>query len=190
MKRGEDTRTLILEQSVKFLSEGGPGLVSLRRIGQGSGIVQSAVYHHFTNKNELLEATFAYAGRTLGLRRADVPQVLSTREFLIQRIEFQFDNADLIVALLKYFVYRRHTFPETTGGGYVPPQAYQHIVEVIERGNTAGDWDIKDVTTDAKVVVHAINGFILEYYPSMPSQEHRKVLIESIANFVWRALAK
>ncbi len=188
MRRGDQTRTAILQQAIKLMAAGGPDAVTLRSLGRGSGVVQSAVYHHFVDKDELLKATFIHLGRSLGERRAQLPPVATTREFLAQRVHFQFDNAESIVAVLKYFMGRRETFPELASTGFVPPQAYLHIVEVIERGNQAGDWHITDITGDAKVIVHAINGFVLEYYPSIPAPDDRTELVESITNFIWRAL--
>jgi AcrR family transcriptional regulator len=189
MKRGDRTRAEILDRTVELLAVGGPSHVSLRRLGQDVHLVQSAVYHHFSNKDALLEATFAHIGRTLGARRAQLPPVPTTYDLLVQRIEFQFDQAPLIVAVLKYFVDRRDRFPQLANSGFIPPAGYKHIVEVIERGNQAGDWVITDPAPEAKVVVHAINGFILEYYPAVPSPEHRAQLVQSIARFIWRSLS-
>jgi AcrR family transcriptional regulator len=188
MKHRIDTKTAIIEQAVMLLASGGPSYVSLRRIGQGTQLAQSAVYHHFQNKEALLEATFIYLGLTLRTALQALPPVESTHDLLVQRLQFQFDHADLIVATLKYFVDKRLQFPELATSGYIPAQAYQHIIAVIERGNVAGEWNIPDPRADAKVIVHAINGFVLEYYPAVPMPAQRQELIDSIASFVWRAL--
>lgn len=188
MKRGDDTRAAIIEHTIKLLAKDGPPSVSLRRLGQDVGIAQSAAYHHFANKEALLSAAFYHMAATLGVRVRELPPAPTFRGLLAQRIAFQFDNAPLIVAMLKYFMAERRQFRELDLGGYVPPQAYRHISEVIERGNVEGAWNIPRITDDAKVIVHAINGFVLEYYPDMPSAADRAELLGSIEDFIWRAL--
>lgn len=188
MKRGDITHTAILDHTVKLLATGGPSFVSLRRIGQATNLAQSAVYHHFKNKDELLQATFLHLIMSLRTARASLPPVETTYQLLVQRLEFQFEQSGLIVATLKYFIDHRDRFPELTSTGYIPPAAYEHIIEVIEAGNQTGEFAIADPATEAKVIVHAINGFVLEYYPAVPSANERTQVIASVANFVWRAL--
>jgi AcrR family transcriptional regulator len=188
MIRGDTTKASIINHTVNLLAANGPSYVSLRRIGREAGIAQSAVYHHFASKDILLTTTFRHMGRSLGMNIAMLPTAPTLREMLVQRIEFQFDNAGTVVAMLKYFMAERSQFHELPARGFVPPQAYRHIADVIERGNAEGAWHIVDVNADAKVIVHAINGFVLEYFPHLPLVQARATLLGSIESFIWRAL--
>ena len=50
------------------------------------------------------------------------------------------------------------------------------------------EFTITHLDDDAKVITHAINGFLLEYYPYMPERKEKKELIDRIYRFLIRAL--
>jgi AcrR family transcriptional regulator len=188
MSRHLDTKATILEHTARLLAAGGPGHVSLRRVGQATNLAQSAVYHHFSNKDELLEAAQISIRQTLRADLMALPATDSTRDLLVQRINYQFDHAAHIVAILKYFMANREKFPELAETGYLPARAYQHIIDVLDRGNQTGEFEVADPRATAKVIVHAVNGFVLEYFPARQAKTERTVLVESIADFVWKSL--
>jgi hypothetical protein len=125
----------------------------------------------------------------LGTKRAKLPNTQTASEMLYQRIEFQFDNAELIVGVLNFYLSYRKEFPEHTEG-YLPDKTYLHIQEVIEFGIKTGELTNKDVEKQARVAVHAINGYLLEYYPHIPTGDTRRKVVEELHTFIWRALLK
>ena len=106
---------------------------------------------------------------------------------LKQRIEFQIDHAGEVVAVLKFYLAYRDIFPKIKSG-YIPDKAYQHIEEVLERGVKSGEFIDLDVRKEAKVITHAINGFLLEYYPKAPRGKEKSELIDSIHAFIIRSI--
>jgi hypothetical protein len=124
---------------------------------------------------------------TLGKKRADLPMVPTASAMLKQRIEFQIDNQEAIVAVLKYYLAYRKKFKKFKNG-FVPDKSALHIEEVLEFGRKTNEFYVKNLEDDAKVIAHAINGFLLEYYPYLPKGEEKKELIGRIFSFLMRAL--
>lgn len=106
---------------------------------------------------------------------------------LRQRIEFQIDNQETIVAVLKYYLAYRSRFKKFKNG-FVPDKSALHIEEVLRYGMERNEFSITDIEDDAKVITHAINGFLLEYYPYTPKGIEKKELIDRIYLFLIRAL--
>ncbi len=106
---------------------------------------------------------------------------------LKSRIGFQIDNAQSIVAILKYYLSHRPSFRKNKQG-FVPDKSTLHIEEVLRYGIRTGEFHISDLQNDAKVMTHAINGFLLEYYPHSPKGREKEALIDRIYTFLVRAL--
>lgn len=184
-----NTRTKILKHAVtKYALHGFEGL-NMRLIARDSGIAASVIYHYFTNKDELLDAMFAYASRDLGKKRAALAPSPTAAALLAQRVEFQLDHAEAVVAILKYYLHFRDTFVKTKQG-FVPETAYLHIKEVLDFGISRGEFRETDIDVEAKVITHAINGFLLEYYPYTPKDSEKKALIDSITTFILRSISQ
>jgi vacuolar-type H+-ATPase subunit I/STV1 len=130
---------------------------------------------------------YQHINTSLGQARALLPQTATADEMLRQRVAFQIDHAREIVAVLKYYLTYRSAFGYT-GHGFVPEKAYEHMREVLARGQGTGEFAINDLDTEAKVMTHAVNGFLLEYHPYSPQGEEKKQLVETITGFLLRAL--
>ena len=53
-----------------------------------------------------------------------------------------------------------------------------------------GEFETSDLEADAKFIAHAINGYLLEYYPHVPSLEERKKLVGQMYSCILKALEK
>lgn len=184
-----ETKRKIHRQAVKQLAQGGYEGVSLRSIANGAGIAPSVVYYYYDDKDALLKSMFRQASRDLGVKRKKLRKTKSTKTMLTQRVEFQIDHAEEIVAILKFFLARRDLFPKVRGG-YVPLKTYQHIEEVLEYGIKNDELRKMEIEKEAKIITHAINGFVLEFYPNTPKRKEKKQLVENITNFIWQAIKK
>lgn len=171
-----------------FAREGYEG-VSMRILAEQVPIAPSVLYHHFKDKDALLKELFDTVNTQLGVERAKLPEVKTAADMLRQRIEFQIDHAEEIVAVLKYYLTYRDSFAENTLG-FIPEKGYLHILEVLDYGAETGEFVIHNREEDAKVITHAINGFLLEYYPHKPEARQKADLVEIIYQFIIRALKK
>jgi AcrR family transcriptional regulator len=182
------TKEKIIKKTAKIIAISGIEGMSMRTLAKEVGIAQSVLYHYFPDKDELLKEVFYTTTRQLGIDRKKLSQVKTAKEMLRQRIEFQLDHAEQVVTLLKYFMAHKKNFIKLETG-YIPERAYEHITEILVLGNKNREFFTEDIDGDAKVITHAINGFILEYYPKIASEE-KALLIEKIYSFTVRALTK
>lgn len=183
-----NTQDKILQITTQIFAREGANGVSIRKLAQKTKIAPSVIYHYFANKEVLLKRMFRQAGRNLGVKRKLLPDTDTASAMLKQRIAFQIDHAEEVVAVLKFFLTYRKLFPKRRLG-YVPDKAYLHIQEVLMRGVKSGEFIPLDIQKEAKVITHAINGFLLEYFPKKPTATERAQLIDSIYEFVIRSIA-
>lgn len=69
-----DTRERILQASAELLADGGITAFSTRAVGEAAGVGAPTLYHHFGDKQGLLDATASYGfERYLAVKRANAP---------------------------------------------------------------------------------------------------------------------
>lgn len=183
----KDTKQLVLQKTTALFASGGYESFSMRTLAEQIPIAPSVLYHHFKDKDALLKEMFDHLNTLLGKKRAQLPIPDSAAEMLKQRIAFQIDNQEAIVAVLKYYLAYRKSFKRFKNG-FVPDKSALHIEEVLLFGIDRGEFTISDIDDDAKVITHAINGFLLEYYPYTPKGKEKAELVNRIHDFLLRAL--
>lgn len=177
----------ILKKAAKMVAVRGVDGISMRTLAIETGIAVSVLYHYFKNKDDLLYQMFKHTGKELGSSRSKLPPVKNSASMLKQRIKFQLDNAEDIVAILKYYFAYRSDFSKAESG-FIPDRAYTHIVEVLECGVRTKEFKVQNIIQEAKIITHAINGFVLEYFPAKLSGKEKIILINSISEFLLKAL--
>ena len=177
----------ILETSIHLFAQSGFEQFSIRNLAKKVGITHSVIYHYFENEEKLLKAMFEYASSQLGIKRKNLPQEKYAIDMLKARIEFQIDNSEYIVAVLKYYLSHRPGFQKFKNG-FIPDKSTLHIEEVLTYGMETGEFHVENIQDDAKVIAHAINGFLLEYYPHVPRGKEKIELIDRIYTFIIRSL--
>lgn len=179
----------ILKHTTNVFANSGTAQFSIRSVAKQVPISPSVIYHYFSNEHTLLRAMFDQTNSELGKRRSQLSPTKSAKEMLRQRIEFQIDNQTEIVAVLKYYIAFRSTFSKFKNG-FVPDKSALHIEEVLIYGLKTGEFNIQNIEDDAKVITHAINGFLLEYHPHIPQGIEKQELIDRIHSFIIRALVQ
>lgn len=180
-------RDHLLQTAAKMYAQFGYADFSIRKLAEKAGIAHSVIYHYYANEEALLREMFDYLNFELGRRRRLLKQPKSAKLMLKQRIGFQIDNAEIIVAVLKYYLTHRPTF-KANKKGFVPDKSALHIEEVLAYGMQTGEFSIDNLEDESKVIAHAINGFLLEYYPHTPTGKERTQLISRIYKFLIKAL--
>jgi AcrR family transcriptional regulator len=178
---------LILEKASEIFASGGLGEFRIRLLAIKSGIAPSVIYHYYKDEKSLLKAMFNYTNAELGKKRAMLPVSRNTESMLKQRINFQLDNADKIVAVLKYYLAFRKNFPKNNGG-FIPDKSSLHMEEVLEFAKKEGIYKRNLLKDDAKVMTHAINGFLLEYFPYRVEGKEKTALVNRIYKFLYLSL--
>lgn len=190
MSENITSKTKIIEQTRRLFARHGYDGFTMRSLAKQCDISLSSIYHHFDDKDVLLKAVFDDVNTYLGKTRSELPELDTASEELRQRIEFQFENAEYILFVLRYYLHFRDTFPKQERG-YLSEKAYRHISEVLQRGVASGEFQLEQtIEEEAKVIAHSINGFVLEYFPESPAADEYKEVVDSIHRFVVRSLSK
>jgi|GEM_PF-385361 len=171
-----------------FAAEGYEG-VSMRNLAAASGVSLSSIYHFFEDKDVLLKDIFDRTNTELGMLRRELRSRPSAEQQLVQIIQFQIDHIEEVVFVLKYYLHFRHDFLALPGR-ILPAKAYLHIEEILHQGIARGEFTVPNnqIETQSKIITHAINGFLLEYYPDIPRGAERKELATNLAAFIVRSL--
>lgn len=181
------TATTIIEAAIPLLAQHGYAGTSMRDVAKAAGIKPSVIYHYFPDKAALMRGMRMHTTRLLDAEIRALPPTKNASELLRQRIRYQFERIELIVALLQYFMAAKYDFPQI-GQGFVPPRAYQHMRDIIEQGIAEGRYASADVDFDAKTITHLINGFLLEFYPHDLTEADIAKLTDQLATFIERSL--
>lgn len=184
-----NTRTTIIKKAKRLFALNGYEGFSMRILAKESEVGLSSIYHFFDDKDEILKEIFYTTNRNLGIARNKLPKSVSAEAMLLDRIMFQFQNIESVVFVLKYYLHYRPSFLKLDSG-YLPAKGYLHIEEVLEVGVKNGEFSIKtsEIAKEAKVIAHAINGFLIEYYPNSPKNDELKDVTNSIHRFLIRSL--
>lgn len=183
------TKRTITSNAKKLFAVNGYEGFTMRTLAKESGVGLSSIYHFFGDKDVLLKFIFDESSKQLGLERSRLTNRRTASKMLYDRIVFQFAHIEEVVFVLKYYLHFRKQFMKLDSG-YLPSKAYLHIDEVLRFGITTGEFDFIDseVEEEAKVIAHAINGFLLEYYPGEPTKSELKRVYFSIHKFLIRSL--
>lgn len=181
------TKDAIMQKAKHLFATQGYEGVSMRSLAEASGITLSSIYHYFPSKDHLLDELFHTTNTSLGKMRNKLPKVNSASDALRQRIEFQFEHAEDVVYVLKYYLTFREKF-EKNKDGFLPPKTYLHIEEVINQGNTSGEFKVSNAYEDSQVIAHSINGFVLEYFPHKLSALEKEKVVQKIHRVLMKAL--
>lgn len=161
---------------------------TMRSLARDCEISLSTTYHHFKDKDSLLQELFDKTSHELGELRKQIPAPSSANEALRERIVFQFENAESILFILRYYLHFRADFRKQQRG-FLDDKAYLHIKEVLELGIKTGEFTaVKSIDEDAKVIAHSINGFVLEYFPESPEKDEYSEVVDSIHSFLVSSL--
>lgn len=180
-----ETRDKILDAAIKLLATDGADGTSMRRLAAMVGVKQPVIYYYFGSKEKLMQVVFRTIGMRLGMAVRALPETANAHEMLRQRILFHLEQAPLIMGMLNYFLMDKRGKGELR----IPPQAYRHIQDVIDRGVAEGVYSSQNTARDAGIIVHALNGFALEHFPVIASQGDNQ-LVNDIASFIERALRR
>jgi AcrR family transcriptional regulator len=183
------TKEIILSHAKSLFALQGYEGFSMRILAKESGVGLSSIYHFFADKDVLLTSIYNEVNKQLGLERHKLIQRQTASDMLYDRILFQFTHIEKVVYVLKYYLHFRNDFLKNKNG-YIPVKAYLHVDEVLRFGLKNGEFTFADseVDQEAKVIAHAINGYLLEYYPQAPAGSELKKVTTTIHHFMMRSL--
>ncbi|MGV0791203.1 TetR/AcrR family transcriptional regulator [Mycolicibacterium sp. XJ1819] len=167
LDEGPVLRDQILIHASRLFYERGYGATSIRDIAEAVGISSSTMYHHFTNKQEVLYAIVArfmsdFIAATVPTLRDDG---LSPTERIRRTVRTHIEMSDgrrpelLVGNPIRYAL-----SGEQKAHGVALQYAYHDAVrEVIEEGCRTGDFHVRDVAVTTMAVLDMLNG-VREWY--------------------------
>lgn len=184
-----NTKQIITAKAKTLFAVNGYEGFTMRILAKESGVGLSSIYHFFDDKDVLLKYIFDDISKQLGFDRSQLPKRRAASQMLYDRIVFQFTHIEEVVFVLKYYLHFRKDFLKLDSG-YIPSKAYLHVDEVLRFGIIKGEFELTDsqIDEEAKVIAHAINGFLLEYYPDAPTNSELKRVTGTIHRFIMRSL--
>lgn len=185
--RSRTTEDKIIRASIPILAREGYEGASIRKIAEACKLEPSVIYYHFTDKEALMRAVRTTVNCELDEAIVRLTPTDDVSVMLRQRIAFSIDHIEEIVCLLQYFLSAKEAFPQSAGG-FVPERAYKYIYDVLQRGIADGRYTSDDPLFESKLIVHLINGFLLEYYPHPITKRTAAELVDKITAFVERRL--
>lgn len=75
--KGRETKEKIFETAVELFSKDGFNYVSIRDITSAAGLKESSLYHHYTNKEELINEIYLYFADRINFTRLSETQIQS-----------------------------------------------------------------------------------------------------------------
>ena len=148
-----ETRTRILQASVRLLEAQRGQSVRMGDIAREAGISRQAVYLHFASRAELLEATTQYLDEKLGLekRLARSREAKSGTERLDAYIEFWGKYIPEIYGVAKALLVAQDTDEAAAAAWNERMQAMRDgcraAIEVLQSdGNLAEEWSTREAT--------------------------------------------
>ena len=172
LDEGPVLRGQILESAIRLFYERGFDATSIRDIAEAVGISSSTLYHHFTNKQDVLHA--AVTRFMTDFVDACVPTLQDrslTPTERIQRavrlhIEFSDDRRP---ELLVGNPIRNALDPEHRELGVKLQRAYHDAVrDTIDAGCRAGEFTVRDVSVTTMAVLDMLNGIREWFSPDGP----------------------
>lgn len=154
-RKNIETRTRILQATIKTLEEQGGQGVRMGDIAKAAGISRQAVYLHFASRAELLIAATRHLDEILGLDQRLEPSrnAASGTERLERYIEFWGQYIPEIYSVAKALILAQASDEEAAAAWDDRMQAMregcQRVIEMLdEDGQLATEWSI-DNATDA-----------------------------------------
>ncbi|MEV0069558.1 TetR/AcrR family transcriptional regulator [Amycolatopsis sp. NPDC050768] len=162
LDEGPDLRVLILERASELFHERGYSATSIRDLADAVGISSSTMYHHFTNKQEVLHAIVSrfmtdFVDATVPVLR-DESLSPGERVRRVVRLHLELSD-DRRPELLVGNPIRYALDPAQQAEGIKLQTAYHDAFhDVLAEGVAAGEFRIEDVTVTTMALLDMLNG--------------------------------
>ena len=190
LDEGPVLREAIMDASAVLFYQRGFGATSIRDIADAVGISSSTMYHHFTNKQDILHACVArfmteFVAATVPMLRDQTrPPAERIREMVRLHVEISDDRR---TELLVGNPIRHALNPKQQKEGIALQQAYHDAVrDVITEGTAQGEFAVADPEILTMAVLDMLNGVREWYHHDGPLR--RDEIIDRYTDIVFKML--
>ncbi len=161
----------ILEQALHILAKGGSKALTMKRVAQGIGFTEAAIYRHFENKRSMLLALYSYVRQGLLEKLSpilvlDSPPADRIRVFVDETIDYLVANRGVNLILLAESI--QHRDPELRSAMLSIFTSFKGLVEILlQVGIASGDFK-SGIDTDvcatclAGMILGSLTRYVLE----------------------------
>lgn len=185
------TKLKIFDRSIELFMLYGYENVSVNDIADAVGIMQSAIYNHFSSKKEILDKIYDYYVEHFNDNQRSVEEMQeimknSTREEFSIALAFTFETDDEVkykrMLFITKIVYMRIFHDERARdifSNMMNREMEEYIIEILKEGISAGIFEEFDIETYAKFVIGqrhimGVKAYITpEYIPQQLEEEER-----------------
>jgi AcrR family transcriptional regulator len=166
-KRGELTRSRILEAALLSFSQQGYDATGVAEICRLAGLSKGAFYHHFSSKQavfmELLNQWLAGIDAQLDAARSGAQTTSQAFQQMAGRMEHVFHSATGQLPMFLEFLSKATRDAEVLEATNAPYRRYRDFfARMIEDGIAAGTLEPADSTVVAQVIVSLAVGLVLQ----------------------------
>ncbi len=159
----------ILTEALRILAEEGSNALTMKRVAQGIGFTEAAMYRHFENKRAMLLALYTFVRQNLletlsPVLARDCPPPQRLGAFVEKTIDFLLANKGINLILLAESI--QHKDPELRKAMLAIFMGFKALVEtLLQAGITSGHFR-KEIDTDicATCLVGMIQGSLTRYF--------------------------
>jgi len=182
-QRSEETRSHILEASVKLFSVNGYNKASVDDICEQAGVSKGAFYHHFKTKQDVFLALLDGWLQTIdqAIEAANDKPVPEIFEQIAASFPYIFESAgDNLPMFLEFWL--QASRDETIWEASIAPyrRYHKHFVSLIKKGIAEGSLADVDPDLAARLIVSAAMGLLLQSLIDPEGAKWEKVARETV----------
>jgi len=182
-QRSEETRSHILEASVKLFSVNGYNKASVDDICEQAGVSKGAFYHHFKTKQDVFLALLDGWLQTIdqAIEAANDKPVPEIFEQIAAAFPYIFESAgDNLPMFLEFWL--QASRDETIWEASIAPyrRYHKHFVSLIKKGIAEGSLADVDPDLAARLIVSAAMGLLLQSLIDPEGAKWEKVARETV----------
>lgn len=180
-----DKRELILQATLELVTENGFHATPMSMISKKANVAAGTIYHHFENKEVLLEALYAESKRKMG-RAMQLATVTGK--------DYEADFKSIWISLFIFYAENNQTFQFLEQYAQSPfirketkeeqRKHYQPIIDFLGEGIRKGNLKSMDV----EILTEMVHGTVVSAAKIFHQQKGlNKRTIEELAQFAWQA---
>ncbi|MGD9942903.1 MAG: TetR/AcrR family transcriptional regulator [Burkholderiaceae bacterium] len=172
MDQKVDTKSLIIKQAAKLFARGDYTGTSIHDIAHAVGISKPALYHHFSDKEEIYFEIVNPVLRDMCENAEAVgangkPAAEQLRDFMLVHVRYVEQNNAACAA--SQVAFRSLTEPAKRESALQWRDRHEAVLRrILERGVSDGTLQIAEVNAAARMILTILNGFTLWYRPAGP----------------------
>lgn len=183
----QQTKEHILEVARKEFFNKGYGAASINTIVDAADVTKPTVYYHFKNKEGLFKALVAESyDRAYQNRRAAVDEKLPVGAQIAQTIAADFEFCLRQPELVRFLLAQTFNLPGEDSHDLteILYRDYEFFRELIERGNSAGEFDCADPMSAALALqgiidINIVSFLKMNHEPAFLSAERAREIAET-----------